>query len=345
MSGDGSPSIRFTVRLPQTFCVANPKTIAAAAETAEELGFWGVSVQDHLVADTDVSFCGDSHSEAGDDRVVFEALQTLAFVGARTKSVKLLAGVLITPFRHAVLLAKEIASLDVFTGGRLIVGTGIGAPVHVKAEGRHNMTGHGRIAQLEYDAYGVKGHFGRRANEALQVMEAIWTDGAASFHGEFYDFDDLAVYPKPLQRPRPPLWVGGRSEFARRRVLTYADAWFPSQMSPSRYEEGKAWMSAYAADHGLAMPRDFGVNIFAAIDTDSEKAEDAYRRTFGPRFDSTYLDRVMLAGNPDRFIARCQEYAAAGVNVFDVKLTPPTLEENIRQMRLISEEVMPAFAG
>ena len=196
------------------------------------------------------------------------------------------------------------------------------------------MTGHGRIARLEYDAYGVKGHFGRRANEAIQVMEAIWADGTAEFHGEFYDFADLAVYPKPVQRPRPPIWVGGRSEAARTRALRLADAWFPSQMSPERYAEAVAWMADFAVENKLEMPRDFGVNIFAAIDADGEKAKQVYRKTFGPRFDSAYLDRVSLAGNPDEFVTRCREFADAGVNVFDVKLTPPTLEENFRQMRL-----------
>lgn len=345
--GENAPAVRFAVRLPQTYCFADPPSLLAVAEAAEELGFWGISVQDHLIADKVVSFCGPNHVDHGDDRVVYEALQTLAFVGARTEKVKLVSGVLITPFRHAVLLAKEIASLDAFTDGRVIVGTGVGAPVRGKVsdDGGQNLTGHALIARLEFDAFGIRGHRGQLADEALQVMEAIWADGASEFHGEFYDFADLAVYPKPVQRPRPPLWIGGRSEHARRRVLTYADAWFPSQISAGLYAEGVEWMRGYSAENDLKMPVDFGVNIFAAIDADGDRARAANEATFGHRFSPEWLSQVTLAGNPDEFAAQIRVFVDAGVNVVDLKLIPPTLDETIARMRLVAEEVMPAFAG
>lgn len=344
---DGNGQVRFAIRLPQTYCFADPPSLLVVAEAADELGFWGVTVQDHLIADKVVSFCGHSHSDDGDDRVVYEALHTLAFVGARTERVKLISGVLITPFRHAVLLAKEIASLDVFTDGRVVVGTGVGAPVRGKVsdDGGQNLTGHALIARREFDAMGIRGHRGKLADESLQVMAAIWADGAAEFHGEYYDFVDLAVYPKPAQRPRPPLWIGGRSEHARRRVLTYADAWFPSQISAGLYAEGVAWMRDHAGENDLKMPEDYGVNIFAAIDSDGDKARVANEATFGHRFSPEWLSQVTIAGNPDEFVAQIRAFADAGVNVVDLKLIPPTLDETLEQMKLVAEEVMPAFAG
>ena len=346
MSVGAAPPVRFMVRLPQTHCFGNPDGMSRVAEAAEELGFWGISVQDHPITDAAVSYCRDNHVAGGEDRIVFEALQTLAFVGARTDTVRLVTGVLITPLRNAILLAKEIASLDVFSSGRLIVGVGVGAPVKavLSDEGAQNLSAHARIARTEFEAIGMVGHRGRIADESLEVMEAIWADDAATFHGTYYDFTDLAVYPKPAQRPRPPLWVGGRSDAARRRVMTRADAWFPSQISSEMYADGVAWMRAFAVANDVDMPVDFGVNLFAAIDADGDRARAANKATFGRRFTPDWLSKVTLGGDPDEVIAQIRSYVGAGVNVVDLKLVPPTLSETLEQMRLVASDVMPAFA-
>ena len=346
MSEPGRTPVRFSVRLPQAHCCASPDALVAIGSLADELGFWGVSAQDHVIANQEVSTCGESHDPRGDDRNVFEALQTLAFVGAHTETVRLVTGVLVTPFRHAVLLAKELASLDQFTGGRLIVGVGVGAPTRgtLGDEDGQTLTGHALVARQEFEAFGIQGHRGTLADESLQAMAALWSDGPAAFRGRHYEFEGLEVLPKPRQRPRPPIWVGGRSEAARRRAMRYADGWFPSQISPQRYAEGVAWMRAFAAETGLAMPTDHALNIFAAVDEDGDRARAVNARTFGHRFTPEWLSQVTFGGSPDDVVAQIQAFVDCGVNVIDLKLVPPTLEHTRRQLRLLADEVLPAFA-
>ena len=346
MTNDSAPDIRFAIRLPQAYCVASPEGLLAVAAAAEEAGIWGVSVQDHIIANSGVSFCGAAHDHAGDDRIFFEALQTLAFVTGQTQRIKLITTVLVTPFRNAILLAKEIAALDVFSNGRVVVGTGVGAPrrPRLDEDGGQNLSAHAAVGRQEFDAFNLLGHRGRLADESLQVMDAIWTQDSATFHGDYYNFDDLAVYPKPRQRPRPPFWVGGRAEASRRRAVTLGDAWCPSQISAPVYKDGITWMQHYARDHGLALPRDNAVNLFAVLDESDDRARQTNQRTFGHRFSEDGLAAVTLAGDPDSFIRQARAFVDAGVNVFDLKLIPPTVDETIRALGLLQAEVIPAFS-
>jgi alkanesulfonate monooxygenase SsuD/methylene tetrahydromethanopterin reductase-like flavin-dependent oxidoreductase (luciferase family) len=343
MRDEGPSGVRLAVKLPHAHCLADREAILAVAEAAEELGFWGVSVQDHVIADSSVSWCGDSHRPNGDDRVVLEALQTLALVGARTERVKLLTSVLLVPYRNAILLAKELASLDVLSRGRVVAGVGVGAPRGGGVDRGQKLSAHARIARKEFDAFGVRGHRGRLADESLEVLRRIWAEEPATFHGQYYDFDDLEVYPKPAQ-PRIPIWVGGRSEAARDRAIRLGDAWFPSQISSSLYAGAAEWMRERSRELGARLPAEYGVNIFASVADRDEDAEEANRRTFGRRFDASALGAVTLAGSPDTVVSQMQPYVDVGVRTFDLKLLPPTLEKTLRAMKVVAGEIMPAFS-
>ncbi len=342
---NGKPA-RFVIRLPQTYCTASPQAMVDVAQAADELGFYGVSVQDHIIADGALSSCGENHNHNGEDRDVYEALQTLAFVAAKTENIKLITGILVVAFRHAVLLAKETAALDVFSNGRLVVGVGVGAPRkgRVESGGNQNISVHARVSDLEFAAFKVKGHRGRITDETLQVMEAIWTQDVAAFHGEYYNFDQLAVYPKPLQKPRPLFWIGGRSEPARRRTVDYADGWIPSQISADMFREAVAWMQQYATEVGRPMPTDLGVNIFAALAGSDEEAHQLMVKGFGTRFSDEGLETLIISGALDAFVAKTRRFIDAGVNIFDLKLVPITVEATIKQMEQIAKEVVPALA-
>ncbi len=343
---NGSP-IRYMIRLPQTYCTASPAAMARVAEKADELGFYGVSVQDHLIAAGALSSCGEIHDHSGDDRDVYEPMQTLAYVAARTERVKLLTGVLVLPFRNAIHVAKEAASLDVFSNGRLIVGVGVGAPRRGKIEsgGKQDITVHAKVSDLEFNAFKVKGHRGRITDEGLEVMDTIWKDDVANYHGEYYDFADLEVYPKPIQKPRPPVWIGGRSQSAQRRAVLRADGWCPSQISADMYREALSWMRDFAAAHNTSVPRDLGTNIFAAIADTEEEARDMMVKGFGDRFTPEGRETLILYGTPETFAAKVQRFVDAGVNTFDLKLVPITLDATLKQMELLAKEVAPAIAA
>jgi alkanesulfonate monooxygenase SsuD/methylene tetrahydromethanopterin reductase-like flavin-dependent oxidoreductase (luciferase family) len=336
----GTDPVRFAIRLPQSWCVADRDAIVAVAELADELDM-DVSVQDHLLSDGSVSPCGPDHD--GEDRAVYEAHTTLAFVAARTRRARLIAGVYVLPFRHPVWLAKETASLDALSGGRLVVGVGVGA-LRARAQDRgQDLRAHGSIASREFDAFGVQGHRGRMMDEYLRVLDALWTREAATFEGEFVRFHDLDIYPKPEQRPRPPIWVGGRSEAAQDRAARLGDAWYPSQPPVAVVAAGRDRIARVAAEAGRPAPG-LAVNIFASVDADRGRARDALRASIGKRFtgDDPLFDAA-LAGSPDDVRAQVQAYVEVGVRAFDLKVLPLTLAATLEQLRLLAAEVAPAF--
>lgn len=337
-----SGPIRFAVRLPHSWCIATKDAIVRIADLADELD-WDVSVQDHLLAGTDVSPCGTAHG--GEDRAVFEAHTTLAFVAARTTRARLIAGVYVLPYRNPVWLAKETSTLDALSDGRLIVGVGVGALRGRGEDKGQNLKAHGSIAIREFDTFNVQGHRGRMMDEYIRVLDALWTQDSASYSGEFVTFEDIDLYPKPVARPRPPIWIGGRSDAAQDRAVALADCWFPSQPSVEVVAAGRERLVAKAAELGRPVP-DLAINIFAAIDADGERARSAMRDSLshrfqgdGPLFDATF------AGNPDEVRARIQRYVDVGVTTFDLKFLPLTVEDTIAGMRMIAAEVEPALSN
>ena len=138
----------------------------------------------------------------------------LTYVAAHTRTIRLGTGVLLLPQYQPLILAKELASLDVLSGGRLIVGIGVGS------------------AEAEYEALGVPYHErGARADEYVAAMRAIWSEGTPSYHGRYVSFHDVVAYPHPVQQPAPPIVVGGRSLAALRRTIEQANGWYGYAMN------------------------------------------------------------------------------------------------------------------
>lgn len=241
--GTGSSAAAVFVRVPHAWCHVSPSAIHEVSAAAEELGFDGVSVQDHLLSESGVTPCGDAHGQ--DDRMVLEALSVLNYLAGRTRRLRLLSGVLVLSYRDAILLAKEVATLDVLSRGRLVVGVGVGAVGGGQADAGQELSPHARIAQREFEAMGVRGGRGGLMDEMLESMITLWEQDSATFHGRLISFDGLDLFPKPVQDPHPRIWIGGRSDAALRRVARLGDGWFPSHASPdrSRPGAGASWSS------------------------------------------------------------------------------------------------------
>lgn len=334
--------VRFAVRLPHSWCVATRDALLAVADLADELDM-DISVQDHLLADSSVSPCGHAHPSAGEDRTVFEAHTTLAFLAARTERARLIAGVYVLPFRQPVWLAKETSSLDALSLGRLIVGVGVGALRGRETDKGQNLQAHGTIAVREFDTFAIHGNRGRMMDEYIRVLDALWTQESASYGGEFVRFEGIDIYPKPVASPRPPIWVGGRSEAAIGRAARLAEAWYPSQASVAVIEAGAPVLARVAAEHGRPTPA-MAVNLFASIAPDSEMAREAVRDALGHRFQGDGpLFAATIAGSPEDARSQVQRYVDAGVTTFDLKYLPLTLEETLAQMRLVASEVAPGI--
>jgi len=331
----------FFVRLPHSWCGASVAAVAGVAEAAERLGFDGVSVQDHVLAGRGVAPCGHRHD--GDDRTVMESLTTLAWVAARTSRVKLLTGVLVLPFRHVVWVAKTGATIDLLSGGRLVLGVGIGAPRSRQTDGVQNLGPHADISGRETALFDLPGPRGRLMDEALEALDALWTQDSASYDGTQVRFDGVDLQPKPVQQPRPPIWVGGRVDAAIRRAALLADGWFPSQASVEVLGGGRERALALAQEAGRPEPR-FGVNMFVSVDPDGERARDVVRDGLGHRFrGEAALFASTIAGAPSEVATRMSDYVGVGCSVFDLKVLPHTGEDTVAQMELLAEEVLPAL--
>jgi len=192
--------IELGLTLPNYRATASPSNILATAERAERLGFHSVWVADHIAIPVDYT--------PGMGSVLYETHTTLSVVAGRTTRLRLGCSVMPTPYRHPLLQAKALATLDQLSGGRVIYGGAAGYMVD------------------EFHALGL--NFSKRAaitDEYLRVLKLAWTEPVINFHGQFVDCTNMTCDPKPLQQPHPPIWLGGDSDGAFRRIVRHADGW------------------------------------------------------------------------------------------------------------------------
>ncbi|MEY2422934.1 MAG: hypothetical protein QOI95_3001 [Acidimicrobiaceae bacterium] len=187
--------MRVGIHMPQYGRVAGPEAMTRAAQHAEELGFADVWVSDHIVHPAAQSYPSPH---------LYDPIVTLTWAAACTQRVGLGTSVLVVPMHNPLELTNVLASIDSLSGGRVIAGVGVGWSAE------------------EYQAlgYGFDDR-GRRLDETIDMMRAAWSDDPVSFHGEFMDFEDIRVLPKPAHQI--PLWVGGGSEPAYRRAVAKGD--------------------------------------------------------------------------------------------------------------------------
>lgn len=203
----------------------DPETIAGLVSAAEAAGFWGVTAPDHIVSPR-------AWAEAGGGEQWYDPFVLLSYLAGRTSSIRLILHVVVLPYRSPFAVAKAVASLDRISGGRAVLGVGSG------------------YLREEFEILGVPFEDrGRRTDEALRVITECWTAERPAFAGEFFSIRDAAVAPRPLQSPRPPIWVGGNSMRAVRRAVELGDCWVPFDVEPEDVARG----AAHAEDLGRAV--------------------------------------------------------------------------------------------
>lgn len=335
--------VRIIVELPDARCVASVGAMEEVADAAERLGFWGIAVGDHLITDGQIGTCRGVHD--GDDRVFYEPLQVLSYMACRTQTLQLLTSVIVLPNRHPVLLAKQVATLDQLSNGRVILGLGAGALPSRQADAGFNLASLGAVAKLEYEAYGVTGHRGKLTDEYAAVLQNMWAEETAHFEGATIKYSGLEVYPKPVQKPGPPIWWGGRSDIAQRRVALAGDGWLPSQCPVDVFAAGVEAIRDMAVEAGRDVPPDYGVSLWCAVDETDEAAFAAADRALGPKFQGADALRAgTFIGSSDTFIERIKAYREVGLNVAVLRCIPPTADHLIRQMEQLARDVLPELA-
>ncbi len=204
--------------LPQLGSSLDRETVKDVAQRAEELGYDSLWVQDRLLRPLapKTPYPASADGQLPERCVsVLEPLQTLAFVGALTTRIRLGTSVLVAPFRNPVELARQVATLDLLSDGRISLGLGIG------------------WSEDEYEAAGVPfTEKGARMDEYVSVLKAVWGSDPVQFRGRYYQIAPSEIGPKPVQQPHPPLLLGAFRPAGMKRAATHADGWHPFSATP-----------------------------------------------------------------------------------------------------------------
>ena len=200
--------MKFGFVLPNHVGVEDPFDIVSVGVHAESAGFDSLWVNHHVVN------AGYVRERLG-QRPYHDALILLTWLASKTNHARIGTSVLVLPYLHPMVLARELATLDHLSQGRLVVGVGVGSlPDENAALGV---------------PYKSRGAF---ADEFLTVLKKLWTEDEASFEGEFFDFENVISSPRPLQQPYPPLMIGGNKRVSLRRVAVHGDGWHPLLLTP-----------------------------------------------------------------------------------------------------------------
>jgi probable F420-dependent oxidoreductase len=336
--------IEFGIRVPNSGPLSSVENLVYTAKKTEELGFDTVWVHDHVVWSSEMHrhhISSGSAEAISDDQTAdfYESVTTLAFLAAHTSRVKLGVACLVMPTRNPIYAAKQTATIDHFTGGRLIVGVGLGSKA---TEG-----------SSEFDVFQVP--FTKRASltdEYIDVMKAIWTQPLASHSGKTIQFKGAEVFPKPLQLPHPPIWVGGWTDKAAARTGRVGDGWIPGWLSPAEMAAGREVLIRSAQEHDRDPAKiTIGVEKLTSIGKTRDEALERAIPTVKTS-SNTYerdVDNIQFAldrhifGSVDDIKRRIAEFVDAGVTAFELKLMYSSIADMEYQMELWAETIMPEF--
>jgi probable F420-dependent oxidoreductase len=227
------------VVFPQTEIGTDPALIKDYAQTAEELGFFHILAYDHVIGANPASRPGWKPPYSHLDNF-HEPLVLFSYLAGLTKKIELVTGIIILPQRQTVLVAKQTATLDVLSAGRLRFGIGIG------------------WNPVEYEALGENfKNRGRRSEEQIEVLRKLWTQELVTFEGRWHKITDAGIKPLPVQRPIP-IWFGGTDDRALRRLAKLGDGWFPLMGPDEKCRAAIDKIHSYAREIGRN-PNDIGI--------------------------------------------------------------------------------------
>jgi probable F420-dependent oxidoreductase len=270
--------MQFGVQLPNYGPISGPEIIARAAQRAERLGYHSVWVNDHVIVPATMTNYGR----------IFESITTLGWVAAHTQRIRLGTSVLILAQRDAVLAAKQLATVDVLSGGRVIVGLGAG---YVAEE----------FAFLGA-AYAGRG---ARLEQQIATMRSLWR-GDTSLTTSATTFEGVSFGPRPAQGAEVPLWLAGTSERALARAARHADAWHPAHITPDRFKSRGARLAELAD----------GRHITATLKLRAFMARAGAAHTGSPA--EARRGDAELAGSPEEIRDQLTAYAHAGLETLVV---------------------------
>lgn len=305
--------MKFAIRVPAIFLypsITSPweAHVTAAdslrfARRADDLGFDYLWVSEHIVQIPEVvPFQGPRF---------YEAVSAAGVLLGATSRVRLLTYIAVLPYHHPLMYAKQIATVDVLSGGRLTLGLASG---HL---------------QKEFEALGVPfAERGRRSDEYLRIMKELWTSELASYHGEFYTFENLVFEPKPTQKPHPPIYLGGDAKPIQRRAALLGDGWIPWLTMPEEVPGCMAYINAQRTKAKRTGP--FEVMMLLA--------------DFPPE-DRLNLSRFRIPKTKDEVMTLMERLQRAGATgaIVHLPMGTASLDACIGWVEWFAKDIIPAF--
>jgi probable F420-dependent oxidoreductase len=302
------------ITVPHTGKLASPEFVRDFCVTAEEAGWDGLWAVDHLVMPhhTDSLYTlARKPAPIGDDAVAgllapnYEMMSTLLWIAGFTSRVKLGTAVAVLTIRNAILNARQLATLDIFSGGRVLYGAGVG--------------------WLEEEAHAMNmpwDNRGKRADEHIEMMRAIWSapDDLMEWHGPYFDLPPMDPRPQPVQRPIPIL-IGGHSDPALDRAARLGDGWIAASMSPERFREHRDKLFGLAEGYGRDPSQLILVNSTNVPVADGELSPSATAEAVG----------------------LLEQYQSLGVNHLNLSTGATTRASTIAALEVLGERVLPGF--
>jgi probable F420-dependent oxidoreductase len=318
--------MQYGYTLPGRGPFAIAEHLATLAKHGEALGYDTLHTGDHIVVPKHIA-SRYPYSETGEfpgaaAGEYLEQLTVLSFLAGQTRTIRLVTSVLIVPHRNPLVAAKALATLDVLSKGRVVVGIGVG------------------WMQEEFEALGLPPFAERGAvtDEYLRIFKELWTSDKPTFKGQYCRFADIDFLPKPLQKPHPPIWVGGESRRAMRRTAQLANGWYPIGANPqfpmgtlAQLQAGLQQLSTYVEAAGRHL-----------ADLDIIYRTHTYDlRTHGSAAPAG--TRPSFVGNPEDLAADIRQYGAMGVThlVIDFMRGQNHLDDVLRHMEAFATQVWP----
>ena len=316
--------MQFGFSIPNRGALADASCIRAMAEFGERLGYDCVAVPDQVVTPRDYAskypYAEDGKLPGSGTGESLENFAVMAFLIGITNRLKLLSSVIVLPRRPAVLTAKALATMDVMSDGRLIVGCGAG------------------WFREEFEALGAPPHEarGRVTDETLEAFRELWTSDEPWFHGEFVRFENIIFEPKPVQQPGPPIWIGGEGAAALRRVVKLGDGWYPIGTNPRhpldtepRFRGGVERLKTLSEEYGRD-PTTISIAFWAHRYGlgDPVVSDDGNRRLFTGSADDIKGDIAALDG------------LGVGMIVFNFLAPGLSQEEILERMEIYAKDIL-----
>jgi probable F420-dependent oxidoreductase len=321
--------VEFGFSLPSRGPLAKSAITVRLARKAEALGYSCVTISDHVVLPTASSapypysptgeFPGGAHQD------YLEPFVLAAWLLAATRRIRVGISVLVVPYRNPVVTAKQIATLDVCSGGRLIVGCGVGWwPEEFQALAAPPFAERGAVT-----------------DEYIRLMKELWSRDEPTFTGKYYRLAGVTLLPKPVQKPHPPIWIGGHTPAALRRAGELGDGWHPiglrppAGLAPAEYAELAQQVRAHAARAGRRAEA-VRLTLRVPLEIWSRPGRRSRPATAGPM-----LQGNPLRGTPEKVAGDIRAYRRAGVELFVFDFTEQDPRAMMETMERFAEEVRP----